>query len=85
MKEGWMCPRCGKVNAPFIASCDCKPDEVVSNADSECPCGGKHQRFVSNAKGDEHGITITIKCRKCGVCKDVHEDYDIIPSLSSSL
>ena len=23
MKEGWICPRCGKVNAPFIPSCDC--------------------------------------------------------------
>ena len=32
MKEGWICPRCGKVNAPFIPNCDCKPDEVISNA-----------------------------------------------------
>lgn len=23
MKEGWICPRCGKVNAPFMPSCDC--------------------------------------------------------------
>ena len=39
MKEGWICPRCGKVNAPFIGWCDCKLDETVSNGDSECPCG----------------------------------------------
>ena len=23
--EGWICPRCGKVNAPWRAECDCKP------------------------------------------------------------
>lgn len=35
MKEGWICPRCGKVNAPFIASYDCKPnDKPVSNAEN---------------------------------------------------
>ena len=39
MKEGWICPRCGKVNSLFMPNCDCKLDETVSNADSECPCG----------------------------------------------
>ena len=23
MKDGWICPKCGKVLAPFIPSCDC--------------------------------------------------------------
>ena len=23
--EGWICPRCGKVHAPWVAECDCKP------------------------------------------------------------
>lgn len=39
MKEGWICPRCGKVNAPVIGWCDCKSDEAISNAGNECPCG----------------------------------------------
>ena len=23
MREGWICPRCGKANAPWRACCDC--------------------------------------------------------------
>jgi hypothetical protein len=23
MEEGWVCPKCGKVNAPWKGSCDC--------------------------------------------------------------
>lgn len=25
-KYGWICPRCGKVNAPWVAECGCAPD-----------------------------------------------------------
>jgi len=25
MQSGWICPRCQKVNAPFMDHCDCEP------------------------------------------------------------
>lgn len=68
MKEGWICPRCGKVNAPFILKCDCKPDEIVSNANSECPCGRGHHWRLMNIVGD--GITYIWD--KCGTTKKVY-------------
>ena len=69
MKEGWICPRCGKVNAPFIGWCDCKPDEQVSNADSECGCGGKHEWMMIGGGGNQTVSTMTFRCKKCGVLK----------------
>lgn len=72
MKEGWICPKCGKVNAPFIASCNCKPDMPVSNADSDCIREGKHEWSLascwSNALGN-NGLTYI--CKKCGQIKRV--------------
>ena len=36
MKEGWLCPKCGRVNAPFTPYCDCvnsdKTNEQLHNA-----------------------------------------------------
>ena len=23
--EGWICPRCGKVHAPYVQECNCRP------------------------------------------------------------
>lgn len=58
MKEGWVCPRCKKVNAPFIASCDCK-ENIKSNADCN------HKWKFCGAKTDGN----TYKCENCGKIK----------------
>ncbi len=73
MKEGWICPRCGKVNAPFIESCDCKPYEAVSNTDSECGCGGFHDWQLISVWNRTDGAGYRGRCRKCGETKDVYD------------
>lgn len=41
---GWICPRCGKVHAPFVPSCDCNESVSTtgttgtsSNQSNKCP------------------------------------------------
>lgn len=72
MKEGWICPRCGKVNAPFMSYCDCKPNETVSNADSECPCGGGHHWRIMICYDNAVGDGITYICDKCGATEKAY-------------
>lgn len=72
MKEGWICPRCGKVNAPFIGWCDCKPNEVASNANDECGCGGAHEWRISSCWNTTIGSCYTYICSKCGKVKQVY-------------
>lgn len=73
MKEGWICPRCGKVNAPFILSCDCKSDMPVSNANSQCGCGGEHEWHIGSCWNTTIGSGCTYICSKCGKMKQVYD------------
>ena len=36
MNEGWICPRCGRVNAPFRPYCDCKFNTRSNLTKSAC-------------------------------------------------
>ena len=29
MKEGWLCPKCGTVNAPWVEKCDCVQRDTI--------------------------------------------------------
>lgn len=71
MKEGWICPRCGKVNAPFMGWCDCKPEEQATNVvDEQCPCGGLHDWVCLDGIGMmKEPRVIFARCSKCGNMK----------------
>ena len=30
-RYGWICPNCGKVNAPWMPSCDCRVPSTITN------------------------------------------------------
>ena len=29
-EKGWECPRCGRINAPWVRQCDCSPSSTIS-------------------------------------------------------
>lgn len=71
MKKGWLCPRCGAINAPFIGQCTCKSNIVKeysniskTNDISEC-LKGNHKWECC---GMDTGGT-TYRCRDCGETK----------------
>lgn len=37
MMEGWICPRCGKVNAPWMPCCNCTPALVSPTLPNDWP------------------------------------------------
>lgn len=63
MKEGWICPRCGKVNAPFIRQCICESDNsTTSNFDANCI----HYWVLDSINSDPCGVMYKYHCIKCG-------------------
>lgn len=63
MNEGWVCPRCGRVNAPYLIHCDCKPTYGTCN----------HQWVLTN----EDTIGTHYQCKICGERKiESYEKYN---------
>ena len=65
MNEGWICPRCGRVNAPFTTQCNCKPS--IQNNIIECECNHKWVLIKVTDTTNEY------KCVNCGETKT--EEY----------
>ena len=74
MKEGWLCPRCKRVNAPFTAYCDCK--EATKN---DVDCNHKWE-----CCGMDTGGT-TYRCSVCGeIRKEIYKQNGETLSLEST-
>ena len=59
MNIGWICPRCGKVNAPWKDACDC----VLSISG-----GCQHELIFDNQMTSAGSV---YRCKKCGMTKTV--------------
>lgn len=38
IQDGWRCPRCGKINAPWVRQCDCSPSTSTWDKITINPC-----------------------------------------------
>lgn len=63
MKEGWICPRCGKINAPFVEQCTCNSNNLVApNFNVDCI----HDWVWNRISSDTGNIRYHYHCVKCG-------------------
>ena len=66
---GWICPRCGKVKAPDVKECDCKPEEPLIiptapfNAPLEYPTLGYNFECCKNCNNNP-----SVNPNASGVC-----------------
>ena len=37
-EQGWECPRCGRINAPWVRQCDCSPSTYTVDKITVNPC-----------------------------------------------
>lgn len=65
---GWICPRCGKVHAPFVPSCDCNESVSTtgttgtsSNQSNKCP---HSWQFTGQSTVGDH-----YTCEYCGATR----------------
>ena len=68
MNEGWICPRCGRVNAPFAMQCNCRPSIQSDINESGC-----NHNWVLTTVTD---TTNEYKCVYCGEIKIEEHSYN---------
>ena len=62
MLEGWICPRCKRVNAPWVDHCDCIDDSLKTNNINCC-----HQWVLTGVST----VGTHYRCAYCGEIKTI--------------
>ena len=50
-QSGWICPRCGSVNAPWVPQCNCTAVPITSNMSVDCSFKKPIEETCENCKG----------------------------------
>ena len=68
-QEGWVCPKCGRVNAPWIATCPCYDDKgytmTWTGQFTADPCKGCSNNPINGGSGICHctlGLKNKVSC-----------------------
>ena len=64
MNKGWICPRCGKINSPYINQCTCTANEFVSSNMRKC-----------NHQWECCGVSTAGSTYRCKICGETKTEY----------
>lgn len=70
-KEPWICPRCTRVNAPWLPYC-CSEKQIPASFEVENVMGCQHEFIPSYVKNKE---ILAKRCKKCGIVIAEKEYY----------
>lgn len=80
-QQGWICPKCGRVNAPWMPTCGCVSSQTSGCVSSQTS-GTPYLVETSSISRDSHEIAkdepqtqLTAKCLECNnskACKENH-------------
>lgn len=60
-EQGWECPRCGRINAPWVRQCDCSPSTSTWDKITVNPCDDWWKNSVDTFRIHPETITYTTK------------------------
>ena len=61
IKKGWICPRCEKINSPYIDSCNCNQNKI-EELKHQIDCANEYHEWVFTGKTTTH---INYRCKYC--------------------
>ena len=71
IQEGWACPRCGRINAPWVSYCDCS--EFTTTATTDGTCLGKTIYGSYFIKPNDRGYEYTTTTAPEPSTKTIHD------------
>ena len=73
MNEGWLCPRCGIINAPHVNHCECTPNMIPLYEGQNIPETSKISECLQgNHLWECTGLStvgMRYNCSRCGAIK----------------
>lgn len=101
MNEPWLCPRCGRMNAPFNPACFCAPDDEIETSVKSSGTSSEHvtdaarylnpdalRKILEEEKRKNEiaiGIAPNFYGGRCYICDGFHALGQVCATLTNNL
>ena len=60
--NGWICPKCGKVHAPWVPSCECNNSPIQYGTGTGDTTGIDKMKFNTTCTSENFGAELVMIC-----------------------